>query len=324
MRVLVAGATGVVGIPTVHALLAAGHEVQAIARKPASLAELRERGVAVAAADALDGPSVRRAFEALRPEAVVHQLTALPASIRPRKLAIDLAPTNRLRTEGTRNLLAAARAIGATRFVAQSIAFICAPRASAGSTVDGAASELATELEPLHRDPRDAGFSAMVAAVAELEREVSAFGGVVLRYGLFYGPGTVFDDGGSFTDALRKRRMPVVGAGGGGFSFVHVHDAASAAVAALATDRSGIYNVVDDDPAPAREVLPALAEILGAKRPWHVPTWIGRLGAGRYGVFMMTRMRAVSNAKAKAELGWTPAIGSWRDGMRDWRTRSPA
>ena len=320
MRVLVAGATGVVGVPTVRALAAAGHEVQAIARKPASLQALRASGVAVAEADALDLPSIMKAFEALRPEAVVHQLTALPASIRPRKLAIDIAATNRLRQEGTRNLLAAARAVGAERFVAQSIAFFCAPTAP---TADGAAPPLATEDVPLHREPRDAGFTAMVTAVAELEREVTAFGGVALRYGLFYGPGTVFDDDGSFTAALRKRRMPIVGTGGGGFSFVHVRDAACAAVAALAADRSGVYNIVDDDPALVRDVLPALAEILGAKRPWHVPTWLGRLGAGRYGVFMMTQMRAVSNAKAKAELGWTPTIGSWRSGMREWRTRSP-
>ena len=320
MRVLVAGATGVVGIPTVRALLAAGYEVQAIARKPASLAALRAQGVAVAEADALDPASVLRAFETLRPEAVVHQLTALPAEIRPKKMALDLAATNRLRSEGTCNLLAAARAVGAKRFVAQSIAFICAPTPEGP---EGAAPELATEGVPLHSDPRDPGFHAMVSAVADLEREVTAFGGVVLRYGLFYGPGTAFDEGGSFAMALRKRRMPVVGAGGGGFSFIHVHDAASAAVAALRADRSGLYNIVDDDPAPAREVLPALAEILGAKRPWHIPIWLGRLGAGRYGVFMLTRMRAVSNAKAKAELGWTPAIGSWRSGMRDWRTRSP-
>lgn len=311
MRVLVAGATGVVGVPTVHALRSAGHTVLALGRKPEVLASLQASGVETAVADALDAQSVLRAFEALRPDAVIHQLTALPANIRPKRLEVDIGPTNRLRVEGTAHLVAAARAVGAARFVAQSIGFVMTP----GEGVAG-------EDTPLYLDaPTTHGFRAMVEATASLEQQTVAYGGVALRYGLFYGPGTVFDDGGAFVAGLRARRIPVVGEGTGMFSFVHVGDAAAAAVCALDA-KSGVYHVADDEPAPAREVLPELAAIVGAKQPWRVPEWLGRLAAGPYGVHLMVRLRAVSTAKAKAALGWRPQLPSWREGMRTHRTRA--
>jgi nucleoside-diphosphate-sugar epimerase len=253
-------------------------------------------------ADVFDEPAVTAAIALARPDALIHQLTAIPARIRPRKAAQDLAATNRLRTEGTRILLAAAAAAGVRRIVAQSISFLLAPD---GPSPAGE--------EPVWRGAR--GFEETHAAAASLEAQVTATSGLALRFGSFYGPGTVYAPGGSLHADVLARRMPIVGDGGGVFSFIHVDDAA-ATVAALARGDAGVYNVVDDEPAPVRTWLPLYAEAIGAKRPWRVPRWLGRLVAGPGAIYLMCQQRAVSNQKARAELGWAPGISSWRDGFR--------
>jgi nucleoside-diphosphate-sugar epimerase len=237
---------------------------------------------------------------------VVHQLTAIGA-IDPRHMERDFAPTNRLRTEGTDHLLAAAQAVGVRRFVAQSNAAFCYGRTGGVKRED----------DPL--DPTPAReMRTIIAALRHLESAVLGADwteGIVLRYGALYGPGTSMAPGGNEFELIRKRKYPVVGDGGGVWSFVHVVDAAQAAVAAVEHGGRGVYNVVDDDPARVAEWLPALAQALGAKRPRRVPRWIGRLFAGECGVQMMTELRGVSNAKAKRELGWRPAHPSWRQGF---------
>jgi nucleoside-diphosphate-sugar epimerase len=309
MRVFVAGATGVIGKPLCAQLIAAGHEVTALTRDAKRADELRARGVTPVVADVFDAGAVSAAVVAARAEAVVHQLTAIPAQFSPRKVGPVFAPTNRLRTEGTRILLDAARAAGASRFIAQSISFVLPP--------DGPSP--AAE-EPVWRDP-PAPVAAMFAAVADLETQVTNAGlvGIALRFGSLYGPGTIFASTGSMTQGVARRRVPLIGRGDGVFGFCHVDDAAGATVRALTRGVTGIYNVVDDDPAPAREWLPHLAGVLDAPPPRRVPAWLAMLAAGRYSVYLMARQRAVSNAKARAELGFTPSIASWRDGFRTRR-----
>lgn len=311
MRVLIAGGTGVIGRQLVPLLVAAGHEVWGIARRASSSTKLEAMGARALVADVFDRERLSAAFTEARPEAVIHQLTALPKSINSRKLRRDIGPTNRLRVEGTQNLLEGARSAGARRFITQSIAFWATPGEG-----------LADEDVPLYGAAKG-GFGDMVQAVAEMERLVAGFDaegpvrvGISLRYGQFYGPGTVFDDDGSFTAGLKARKIPVAGGGRGCFSFIHVADAARAALLALTAEKGGIYHIVDDDPAPVCEVLPALAELVGAPRPFKIPGWLARLGAGAYGAFFMTQMRGASNARARAELGWSPEVRSWRAGMR--------
>jgi nucleoside-diphosphate-sugar epimerase len=240
---------------------------------------------------------------AAEPDAIIHQMTALAGNNDLRHFDRTFAITNQLRTAGTDNLLAAARAAGVRRFVAQS--FTGWPNERSGGAVK-------TETDPLDPQPPKQQRESL-AAIRHLERAVisAPLEGVVLRYGLFYGPG----NGDEMLDLLRKRRMPIVGDGGGIWSMVHLDDAASAAVAALQRGH-GIYNIVDDDPAPVADVLTTVAEILGAKPPRRVPVWLGRLAAGDVGVSMMTRVRGSSNAKAKRELGWAPRWSSWREGYR--------
>jgi nucleoside-diphosphate-sugar epimerase len=260
------------------------------------------------AGDALDAASVRAAVASVRPEVVIHQLTKLPKRIDPRRVAEQLADTNRLRTEGTRHLAAAARAAGARRLVAQSIAFAYAP---------GGATK--TEDDPLYLDAPPS-FRSLIRAVADLEATTTGtpgLEGVALRYGFFYGPGTAYAADGTFADAVRQRRVPVVGAGDGVFSFIHLDDAVAATIAALGDAPSGVYNVVDDDPAPVREWLPFYAEVLGAPRPRRVPRWLGRLGAGAYADYLMVQQRGASNARARRLLGWAPRWTTWREGFRD-------
>ncbi|MEA2271573.1 MAG: hypothetical protein QOI98_281 [Solirubrobacteraceae bacterium] len=299
-----AGGTGAIGRPLVPALLAAGHEVVALARSRESAERLRAQGAEPALGDALDRDAVVEAVRVAYPDAVVHQLTAIPRALRPRRFAEDFALTNRLRTEGTRNLLDGAAAAGTERFVAQSIAFAYAP---GGPTVKD-------EDAPLWLDsPRS--YHPVLDALVELEGAVTAAGGAVLRYGQLYGPGTMYAADGSIAGEVRRRRMPIVGDGGGVASFVHVEDAAQATVAALETGATGIFNVVDDEPAPAREWLPVYAALLGAPPPRRVPRGVVWLVAGALAAHFTAGVPGASNRRAREVLGWTPSRPTWRDGF---------
>jgi nucleoside-diphosphate-sugar epimerase len=305
VRVFVAGATGAIGQPLVRQLLAAGHEVTGMTRSEARAEKLRAAGAAAVVADALDGPAVREAMADVRPEAVVHQLTDLPQDF---SMRYGYGATSELRTRGTDNLLAGARETGARRFVTQSIAFIYATEG--GMVKD--------EEAPVLRDPQGA-FAEAVDATLEMESKVvgaEGMEGLVLRYGFFYGPGTWYARGTKMADAVRKRRFPMVGEGTGVFPFIHVDDAASATVAALERGAPGIYNVVDDEPAPMSDWLPGFAQALGAKPPRRVPLWLAKIFA-KGNAEMSVSMRGASNAKAKRELGWQPKYPSWREGFRE-------
>jgi 2-alkyl-3-oxoalkanoate reductase len=308
MRVFVAGASGAIGRALVPRLVAAGHEVTGTTRSEERAEAIRAAGARAAVCEALDADALRAAVEEAAPEVVVHQLTALPHRFDPRDKEI-YAATNRLRTEGTRNLIDAARAAGARRLVCQSIAFAYAPGARPEVMDEDA--RLALGSPP--------PFGEGVRAVDEMERAVlgaEGLEGLVLRYGWFYGPGTFYAEDGSMAHDVRKRRFPVIGKGTGLFSFVHVDDAASATVAAVERGAPGVYNVVDDDPAPQREWLPAYAEAFGAKKPFRVPVWVARLVVGKIATIAGVQPGA-SNAKAKRELGWEPRWRSWRDGFRE-------
>jgi nucleoside-diphosphate-sugar epimerase len=308
MRVFVAGATGAIGRPLVAKLIAAGHEVTGMTRSEERATGLREAGAAAVVCDALDPEAVRAALGEAAPEVVVHELTALPKRLAYRDERLYDA-TNRLRGEGTRNLLDGARAVGARRMVAQSIAFLYVP---SGGPVK-------SEDDPVLTDA-PGGFGAGLRTLAEMERAVTgsdSLEGLVLRYGFFYGPGTYYGEGGTTTADVRRRRFPVVGRGEGVFSFIHVDDAADATVAAVEHGAPGVYNVVDDEPAPMREWLPVFAEAAGAKRPLRVPRWLARFAAGKEAVGFISALRGASNAKAGRELGWRPAHPSWREGFRE-------
>jgi nucleoside-diphosphate-sugar epimerase len=308
MKVFVAGASGAIGRPLVAQLLAAGHEVTGTTRSEAKAEELSAAGARPAVCDALDADALRAAVVEAAPEVVVHQLTALPRRYDPRDKAIYEA-TNRVRGEGTRNLLAAAGAAGARRFVAQSIAFGYAA---------GPRPEVKDEDAPLALDAPPP-FGEGVQILLEMERavvEADGLEGLVLRYGWFYGPGTYYADDGSIAQDVRRRRFPVIGSGAGLWSFIHVDDAAGATVAAAERGEPGVYNVVDDEPAAMRDWLPAYAEAIGAKKPLRVPVWLARLAAGRMASLVNVQPGA-SNAKAKRELGWGPRWPSWRTGFRE-------
>jgi nucleoside-diphosphate-sugar epimerase len=307
MRVLVAGATGAIGKQLVPRLADAGHEVFAMVRGESSKARASRLGAVPVIADALDRAEVEAAVHQTTPEVVVHQLTAI-GPVDTRHFERSFAATDRLRIEGTDNLLAAARGAGVRRFVAQS---------NGAFTYARTGTSVKDEEDPLDRSPvRQMG--PMIAAIDHLEKAVLGAAwteGIVLRYGAFYGPGTSMAPGSEQVEMIRKRRFPVVGDGGGVWSFVHIADAAEATVAAVENGGRGVYNIVDDDPAPVAEWLPELAAMLGAKKPVRVPRFIGRLAAGQAGVVLMTELRGASNAKAKAELGWRPAHPSWRQGL---------
>jgi nucleoside-diphosphate-sugar epimerase len=305
VRVFVAGATGAIGQPLVRQLLEAGHEVTGMTRSAAKGEELRAAGATPVVADALDADAVRRAMVEAAPEAVVHQLTDLPRDF---SMRYGYGATSELRTRGTDNLLAGAREARARRFVAQSIAFIYATEG--GPVKDEDAPTLSVG---------DGAFGEAVRATLECERktvEAEGMDGLALRYGFFYGPGTWYARGTKMADAVRKRRFPIVGEGTGVFPFIHVDDAASATVAALERGAPGVYNVVDDEPAPMSEWLPGFAEALGAKPPRRVPLWLARILA-KHNAEMSVSMRGASNAKAKRELGWQPRYASWREGFRE-------
>ena len=310
MKVFVAGATGALGTQLVPQLVAKGHEVVGMTRTPSKQQALRALGARPVVADALDPEAVARAVAEAEPEVVVHQLTALSGPLDMRHIDRYFATTNRLRTEGTDHLLAAARAVGARRFVAQSYAGW--PFARTGGPVKA-------ETDPLDPDPPEA-LRAALDAIRHLEQAVTGIGwadGLVLRYGGFYGPGTSvsLDPEAAMSKVVRRRQFPVVGGGGGVWSFVHIEDAASATVAAVERGPGGIYHVVDDEPAPVREWLPVLADALGARPPWRLPRWLGRLVAGEAATVMMTEIRGASNDKAKRVLGWEPRYPTWRLGF---------
>ena len=309
MKVLVAGATGALGKQLVPRLVANGHEVVGITRSESKLDLLRSLGATGVVADVLDPDQTARAVAEAEPEAIVHQLTALSGAIDLRHFDRTFAVTNRLRTEATDHLLAAGRAVGVRRFVAQSYAGW--PFARVGGPVK-------TEGDPLDPTPPGA-MRQTLDAIRYVERAVAGadwLDGLVLRYGGFYGPGTSLGpDGGEQLDMIRGRKFPVVGDGGGIWSFIHIEDAADATVAAVMRGRPGIYNIVDDDPAPVAEWLPAAADAVGAPPPRHVPRWLGRIVAGEAATVMMTEVRGASNEKAKRELGWQPRHASWREGF---------
>jgi nucleoside-diphosphate-sugar epimerase len=309
MRVFVAGASGALGRPLIPRLVEAGHEVTGMTRSRDRAAEIEAAGAAAAVCDVFDAAALERAVIAARPEAVLHALSAFPARL---NLRVNyLAETNRVRSEGTRNLLAAARAAGARRIVAESVAFLYA--------ADGAGPS--GEDDSLNQDL--VGYMAeAVDALTDLERQVlegEGFEGVVLRLGWFYGPGTHLGRDGTQAQDTIKRRVPIVGGGDAVFSFLHVEDAADAYVAALEPGvPAGAYNVVDDEPAPQREWLPVYAEALGAKPPRRVPIWLARLVVGKPAITALGTLRGATNAKAKRQLGgWTPAHPSWRQGFRE-------
>jgi nucleoside-diphosphate-sugar epimerase len=304
VRVFVAGATGVIGRSLIPALLAAGHDVTAMCRSEESAGQARAAGAEPAMADALDAGAVADAVAQAHPDAVVNQLTALPKRIDPRRIERDFERNDRLRSEGSRILAGAAHDAGIQRLLAQSIAFMYE------GGPDGA---LHSEQDPLVIDP-PSSFARTADAVKTLEQTTLEAGGTVLRYGYFYGPGSAIASDGSIVTDLRRRRMPLVGSGAGVWSFVHVDDAAAATVLALDAP-PGVYNVVDDEPAPVAEWLPVLAKAAGAPRPMRVPAFLARLAAGEYGVTAMTRAQGASNERAKRELAWEPAHRSWREGF---------
>ncbi len=307
MRVFLAGASGAIGQPLLRRLLDAGHDVVALARSEQRAATLREAGADAVVADALDAAALRAAIVGAKPEVVINQLTALPAVIRPRHYAADLAATTELRHKAYPVVAQAAAEAGARRVISQSVAFM----------LDPSGPWVADESAPLYRDPprstRDAVGSMRVLEHATLE--TPGIEGVVLRYGFFYGAGQ-FSPGGAMAQDVRRRRLPVVGSGEGRFSFIHVDDAAAATVLALDHGAAGIYNVTDDEPARQRDWVPGLARILGARAPRHVPVWLAKLVAGPMALGAVS-LRGADNAKARRELGWTPARTTWREGFAE-------
>ncbi|MDX6624582.1 MAG: hypothetical protein QOE75_2514 [Solirubrobacterales bacterium] len=307
MRVFVAGASGALGRPLLPRLLDAGHQVVGMTRREEAAERIRASGAEAVVCDVFDADALRGAMVAAEPDAVIHALTALPQRFKPRE--DYLAATNRLRTEGTRNLVAAARAAGAKRLVAESVCFFYEP--TGGWVKD--------EGAPLMVDP-PGRFRSGVTALKDLESQVlgaAGTDGLVLRFGWLYGEGTYYARAGSMAEETLRRRNPIVGAGTGTFSFVHVEDAAAAFVAALRQGAHGVYNVVDDEPARLSEWLPVYARALGAKPPRRVPAWLARLAAGRDLASSALVMRGAANAKAKRELGWQPAHPSWRRGFAE-------
>jgi nucleoside-diphosphate-sugar epimerase len=307
MRVLIAGATGAVGSKLVPLLVAAGHEVVGTTRSEAHFGELERAGATGAVMDGLDPASVRRAVLDARPDVIIHQLTALKGQVGDMKHFDEgFAGTNALRTRGTDNLLAAAAEAGVGRFIAQS--YTGWPNQRTGGPVK-------TEEDPLDSNPTKASRETL-AGIRHVEQRTTDAGGLALRYGNLYGPGNAIGRGGELVDMVKGRKLPVVGGGTGVWSFCHIEDAASAAAAAVTRGAPGVYNIVDDDPAPVSVWLPEFARVIGAKPPMRIPAWMARPLIGEHGVSMMTQIRGSSNAKAKRELGWEPAWPSWREGFR--------
>jgi 2-alkyl-3-oxoalkanoate reductase len=309
MKIFLAGATGALGKRLVPLLVKGGHQVVAATRSSGKADTLRAAGAEPVVVDALDRDAVTAAVAAARPDVVVHQMTALAGVRSLKKFDEEFALTNRLRTEGTEHLLAAARSAGTRSFIAQS--YTGWPNMREGGRVK-------TEDEPLDPHPPKT-MRRTLDAIRQLETMVSSAShmtGIVLRYGSFYGPGTLLAPGGDVVEAVRQRKFPVIGDGAGVWSFIHVDDAANATRLAIERGASGIYNIVDDEPAEVSAWLPDLARAIGAKPPYHLPAWLGRLVIGEAGISMMTKVRGSSNAKAKLALNWQPGYASWRDGFR--------
>jgi nucleoside-diphosphate-sugar epimerase len=308
VRILVAGATGAIGASLIPLLVQAGHSVVALTRTPSKAGSLRRMGTEPVVADGLDASAIRAAVLAARPEVIVHEMTALRGASDLRHFDRSFALSNRLRTEGLDHLLAAANEVGTHRLIAQS--FCGWPYAREGGPVK-------SEEDPLDATP-PAELRRTLRAIQHLESRLlhaTHLAGVVLRYGAFYASGTgILDE--SVLAQLQRRRFPLIGNGNGWWSFVHVEDAAAATALAVEHGAPGIYNIVDDEPAPVRDWLPELAKLVAAKPPRRIPAWIAGLFAGKHLVTMMTEARAGSNAKAKRVLGWQPAYASWREGFK--------
>jgi 2-alkyl-3-oxoalkanoate reductase len=307
MRVFVAGATGAVGSRLIRLLGSSGHSVVGLTRTPAKAEVIEQAAAEATVADALNRAALVAAVTRAKPDVIVHEMTSISAANDLRRFDRSFAATNRLRTQGLDNLLAAAKQAGTTRMIAQS--FCGWPFARVGGPVK-------SEDDPLDPDP-PREMRRTLAAIRYLENTLTAspgIAGLVLRYGAFYGRGTGLFDG-SLIGRLRRRAVPLIGDGNGWWSFLHIDDAAAATAIAIERGAPGIYNVVDDEPAPVREWLPALAAIFGAKPPRHIPKWFARIAAGEHIVMLMTEARAGSNAKAKRDLGWQPQHASWRRGF---------
>lgn len=307
MRIFVAGATGAVGRPLVKRLVAARHDVVGLTRKGERAAWLFESGAVAVVGDALDTAWLGKVVRQAEPEVVIDQMTHLPQRVGLRGMRRFYRNQTPLREIGSAALLTAARDVGARRLIAQSVAFIYAPGPGGPKQ----------EADPVWSDaPEPFGEALRVAARHdEMVAGDSRLEGLVLRYGVFYGPGTHFAPGNGQYEDIRRRRLPIVGDGPSMWSFVHVDDAAQAAVDALERGTPGIYNVVDDEPAPVRHWLPHFAETIGAKPPYRVPVWLARVTAGPAQTAWATAFPGASNAKARTELGWQPEYESWRRGF---------
>ncbi|WP_129666714.1 NAD-dependent epimerase/dehydratase family protein [Phytoactinopolyspora endophytica] len=308
MRVLVAGATGVIGRQLVPVLKRTGHDVVALTRGSVR----PDADYETVVADALDRNATASAVDKAEPDAVIHLLTAIPKQLNPKRLASEFAVTNRLRTEGTKNLIDAARTAGATRVIAQGLAYAYRP----------AGDQLADEDTTFWADgPKQ--FRPIVAALLEHERLTRDAGGLVLRFGHLYGPGSTYAPDGDFTRQVRAGKVPIVGGGDSVFSFTHAYDAAITIAAALDTPINGALNIVDDSPTPMRTWLPEMARLLGAPAPKKAPAWLARTAVGSWGVAFMANLRGADNARARSQLDWRPAYPSWRDGFTTDLTDRP-
>ena len=308
MRIFFAGASGVIGRVLLPRLVEQGHHVSAVTRSPHKLDALEAAGAEPVLCDVLDAERLRELVVAARPEVVLQHLTDLPQDLNPRKLKQAYEANNRVRGQGSANLVAAAEAAGARRYVAQNVSFLYRP---AGPAV-------LDEDAPLWTDAPEP-YGAMIRLHVDMERRIIEnphFAGLVLRYGFWYGPGTTFASDGYSARQVRKRRYPIVGDGGGLSQFVHVDDVAETTILAMTNGPPGAYNIADDDPAPMRQWLPEYARAIGARPPRHVPVWLARLVVGGFVTMQATVMRGVSNEKAKRELDWKPKYASWREGFR--------
>ncbi len=308
MKLFIAGATGVIGRALLPQLLNKGHTITALTRNPDNAQWLKDLGVNVVGGDIYDVDRVTELMKQAQPDTVIHQLTALPKAIDPNQIEDHLAANDQIRIEGTRNLVEASGKAGVKRIVAQSISFILAPE---GSMIKDETAPLWLDAPwPIRRT---------IEASHSLETQVlnaPGIKGIVLRYGYFYGPGSAYDVDGSMAESVRAGYFPIGGSGAGIFSFIHIDDAASATVAALDTNvPSGIYNIVDDEPAAQKDWLPVYAQALGAPEPQLMSAEAVLEAVGDYGLHMMTEMRGASNAKAKATFTWTPKHASWRTGF---------
>ncbi len=318
MRIVIAGGTGAIGRPLLPMLTKAGHDVTALTRNPQRKEWIEESGATAVICDVRDADKVDSVVGATQPEVVIDLLTSLPQNFDPRKAAAAYRENDEIRRVGTGALVAAAEKADVERYIVQSVAFQYAPVGP--SVVDEDAPTWTDAPKPVDRS---------VEVLLANERKVTendVFTGTVLRYGFLYGPGTWFETGGSYLEQIRKRQFPIVGDGAGVNSLVHVHDAALATIAALnaGTNAAGIFNIVDDDPAPMSELIPELARIMDYKSPRRVPKWLASMLAGRYLAAASTQLRGASNAKAREQFGWKPTISTWRDGVVKYRDSNPS